>query len=470
MDANAPPDTAVPSAEGKPWTTLILLGLAQFMVILDTTVVNLALPSIADDLAFSEGDLQWVITAYVLFTGGLLLLGGRATDLFGRRRVFLAGLATFTAASLASGLASSPATLVAARAVQGLGAAMLTPAALSIVTTTYASRQRTTALAAWSGISSAGAAAGVVLGGILTSSLGWEWVFFINVPVGVVAGIGVLQVVPRAAPAVVGQRLDVLGAVAAVAGLVVLLYGIEGANDHGWGSARTIGLVLASAVLLATFAAVERAVKDPVVPPETWRNRPLVAGMVLILVVTALLVAVFFLNTLYLQDVLGWSALEAGLAFLPLVVVIAAGTNVANRLISRIGSRNLAALGLLLVAAGAVLLAVAPDEATYGTDVLPGFIVLGFGVGLVFPAASIAAFSEIAEEAAGLASGLITTGHELGAAFGVATVSAVVTAASTFVSGYTDGFVVVAAVASLAAIIALLVTPAVRPAAAGAEG
>jgi Na+/melibiose symporter-like transporter len=228
--------------------------------------------------------------------------------------------------------------------------------------------------------------------------------------------------------------------------------------------------VLASAVLLATFVAVERAVKDPVVPPVTWRNRPLVAGMALILVVTALLVAVFFLNTLYLQDVLDWSALETGLAFLPLVVVIAAGTNVANRLISRIGSRNLAALGLLLVAAGAVLLALAPDDATYGTDVLPGFVVLGFGVGLVFPAASIAAFSEIAEETAGLASGLITTGHELGAAFGVAAVSAVATAASTFVAGYTDGFVVVAAVAALTASVALLVIPAVRPAAAGAEG
>ena len=470
MDATTPPDAADSSAERKPWTTLILLGLAQFMVILDITVVNVALPSIGEDLAFSEGDLQWVITAYVLFTGGLLMLGGRATDLFGRRRVFLAGLATFTAASLGSGLASSPEALVVARALQGVGAAMLTPAALSIVTTTYAGRQRTTALAAWSGISSAGAAAGVVLGGILTSTLGWEWVFFINVPVGVLAGIGVLRVVPMAAPAVAGQRLDVLGAVTAVAGLVILLYGIEGANDHGWGSARTIGLVLASAVLLATFVAVERAVKDPVVPPVTWRNRPLVAGMALILVVTALLVAVFFLNTLYLQDVLDWSALETGLAFLPLVVVIAAGTNVANRLISRIGSRNLAALGLLLVAAGAVLLALAPDDATYGTDVLPGFVVLGFGVGLVFPAASIAAFSEIAEETAGLASGLITTGHELGAAFGVAAVSAVATAASTFVAGYTDGFVVVAAVAALTASVALLVIPAVRPAAAGAEG
>jgi EmrB/QacA subfamily drug resistance transporter len=470
MDANARADAVDSNSEHKPWTTLILLGLAQFMVILDITVVNVALPSIGEDLAFSEGDLQWVITAYVLFTGGLLMLGGRATDLFGRRRLFLGGLATFTVASLASGLASSPEALVISRAVQGVGAAMLTPAALSIVTTTYAGSQRTTALAAWSGISSAGGAAGVVLGGILTSSLGWEWVFFINVPVGLIAAAGVLRIVPSAAPVAAGKRLDVLGAVTAVAGLVVLLYGIEGANDHGWGSARTIALVAAGIVLLTAFVWVERLVREPVVPPVTWRNRPLVAGMALILVVTGLLVAVFFLNTLYLQDVLGWSALETGLAFLPLVVVIAAGTQAANGLISRIGSRNLAGLGLLILAAGAMLIVLAPDSASYGTEILPGFVVIGFGIGLVFPAASIAAFSNVTDETAGLASGLITTGHELGAAFGVAAISAVATAAATFVAGYEDGFVVVAAVAALAAIVALLVTPAVRPAAAAAEG
>jgi EmrB/QacA subfamily drug resistance transporter len=454
-----PRSASHPGSERKPWTTLILLGLAQFMVILDITVVNVALPSIAKDLAFAEGDLQWVITAYVLFTGGLLMLGGRATDLFGRRRVFLGGLATFTVASLASGLASSPEALVAARAVQGLGAAMLTPGALSIVTTTYAGSQRTAALAAWSAIGSAGAAAGVVLGGVLTSGLGWEWVFFINVPVGVIAAIGVLRVVPSAPPTAVGQRLDVLGAVTAVAGLVVLLYGIEGANEHGWDSARTIALLLASAVLLATFAGVERNVREPIVPPKTWRNRPLVSGMVLILVATALLVAVFFLNTLYLQDVLGWSALETGLAFLPLVVVIAAGATAANRLVSRIGSRYLAALGLVLVAGGAGLLFLAPDLASYGTDILPGFLVLGFGVGLVFPAGSIAAMSDVADEAAGLASGLVTTGHELGAAFGVAAISAVATAASTFVDGYANGFIAVAAVAALVASVAIVAAP-----------
>ncbi len=450
----------------KPWTTLILLGLAQFMVVLDITVVNVALPSIAEDLDFPKGDLQWVITSYVLFTGGLLLLGGRATDLFGRRRIFVAGLSIFTLASLASGLAPSPEALIVARAVQGLGAAMLTPGALSIVTTTYSGSQRTAALAAWSAIGSAGAAAGVVLGGVLTTGLGWEWVFFINVPIGIATGVGVLRVVPGVRPTAVGRHLDVVGAVTAVAGLVLLIYGIEGVNEHGWGSARTLFLLVASAALLLTFLVVERRVREPVLPSATWRNRSLVSGVGLVLVATALLVAVFFLNTLYLQDVLGWSALETGLAFLPLVIVIGVAANVATKLISEVGSRNLAALGLLIVGAGALLLVVAPDTASYGTDVLPGFVVLGFGVGLVFPAASIAAMSEVGEAGAGLASGLLTTGHELGAAFGVAAISAVATAASTFVGGYADGFAVVAAVAGVVAIVALVATPTVRP---GAE-
>jgi EmrB/QacA subfamily drug resistance transporter len=458
-----PADLSDADSEMKPWTTLILLGLAQFMVILDITVVNVALPSIQEDLAFSEGDLQWVITAYVLFTGGLLMLGGRATDLFGRRRVFLAGLGTFTLASLASGLASSPEALIVARAAQGIGAAMLTPGALSIVTTTYVGSQRTAALAAWGAIGSAGAAAGVVLGGILTSGLGWEWVFFINVPIGLVTAIGVLRIVPAAHPTAVGRQLDVVGAVVAVAGLILLVYAIEGANEHGWGSARTLILLIASAALLATFAGVERRVREPILPPSTWSNRPLVSGVALIYVATALLVAVFFLNTLYLQDILGWSALETGLGFLPLVLVIGAAANAANRLIARIGSRSLAALGLLLVAAGGGLLTVAPDVASYGTDVLPGFLVIGFGVGLVFPASSIAAMSNVGEEDAGLASGLVTTGHELGAAFGVAVISAVATAASTFIEGYANGFLAVSAAAVVAAAIALLATPTVRP-------
>jgi EmrB/QacA subfamily drug resistance transporter len=461
QDATTSPEAA--DAERQPWTTLILLGLAQFMVILDITVVNVALPSIAEDLDFATGDLQWVITAYVLFTGGLLLLGGRATDLFGRRRVFLAGLAIFTLASLASGLAPSPEALIVARAAQGFGAAMLTPGALSIVATTYVGSQRTAALSAWAAIGSAGAAAGVVLGGILTTGLGWEWVFFINVPIGVLTAIGVVQVVPAVPGSAAGRRLDLLGAATAVSGLVLLIYAIEGTGEHGWGSERTLLLGALAVALLAGFVAVERLVREPLLPPVTWRNRSLVTGIGLILVVTGLLVAVFFLNSIYLQHVLGWSALETGLAFLPLVVVIGMASHVANSVISRIGSSSLSALGLLLVAAASVLLAVAPDDASYVTDLLPGFLILGFGVGLIFPAAAIASMSEVGEEGAGLASGLMTTSHELGAAIGVAVFSAVATAASTFVDGYGDGFAAVAVVAAVVAAGAVFVAPNVRP-------
>jgi EmrB/QacA subfamily drug resistance transporter len=459
--------------ERRPWTTLILVGLAQFMVTLDITVVNVALPSIDDDLAFPAGDLQWVITAYVLFTGGLLLLGGRANDLFGRRRLFVAGLSIFTLASLASGLAPSPEALVVARAVQGLGAAMLSPAALAIATTYYSGTQRTTALAAWGAIGSAGAAAGVVLGGVLTSGLGWKSAFFINVPVGIATALGVLRVVPDAPPSVARRHLDVIGALTAVAGLVLLVYAIEGANDHGWGSARTLALLAVALGLLAAFLGMERRVREPMLPPSMWKNRPLVSGVGLILVVTALMVAVFFLNTLYLQDILGWSALEAGLAFLPLVIAIAVAANLANRLLGQLGTRGLTAIGFALVAIGAGLLVAASDVATYAAEILPGFIVIGFGVGLVFPAASIAAMSEVGPESAGLASGLMATGHELGAAFGVAAISAVATAASTFVAGYADGFAVVGAAAAITVLIALVSAPSIRPMceeAAGAHG
>ena len=458
-----PRDDALGAEHKRPWATLVLVGLAQFMVTLDITVVNVALPSIDDDLAFAASDLQWVLTAYVLFTGGLLLLGGRATDLFGRRRVFLAGLGVFTVASLASGLAPSPEALIVARAGQGLGAAMLSPAALSIATTYYVGAQRTTALAAWGAIGSAGAAAGVVLGGVLTSGLGWEWAFFINVPVGLATAVAVIRVVPDAPPSVTGTRLDVLGALTAVAGLVLLVYAIEGANDHSWGSARTLALLVAAIVLLAAFLGLERRVREPMLPPSTWRNQSLVSSVGLILIVTALMVAVFFLNSLYLQDVLGWSALEAGLAFLPLVAAIAVAANLASKLIAQIGPRGLAALGFALVAGGAALLVAASEVATYASEILPGFIMIGLGVGLVFPAASIAAMSEVAPESAGLASGLMTTGHELGAAFGVAVISAVATAASTFAGGYADGFAVVGAASAVTVLIALATAPSIRP-------
>ncbi len=459
----APAETRDPARVA--WSVLILLCVAQFMVVLDMTVANVALPSIGASLAFAAGDLQWVVTVYLLFTGGLLLLGGRAADLLGRRRVFLTGLAVFTAASLASGLAPSAAALIAARAAQGFGAALLTPGALSIVTTTYTGAQRAVALSAWGAIASAGAAAGVVLGGMLTTWLGWRWVFLVNVPVGVVAGVLAAHLVPSAPPAAAGRRqLDLFGAMSVVAGLVVLVYALEGTAEHGWGSARTLLLLALAAGLLATFGAVERRAAAPLLPPRTWRVRSLVAGAALMLGATGILAGTFFLNSIYVQTVLGWSALESGVAFVPLVVAIGLAAHLASHLIAHVGTRAVAAAGLALMAAGALALALAPDRASYATDLLPGFAALGFGLGLVFPAVSVTAMSEVHADGAGLASGLMSTAHELGAALGVAVLSAVAASSTGLAAGYGDGYLVAAAIAAGLAVLGLLAVPSVRPA------
>jgi EmrB/QacA subfamily drug resistance transporter len=454
----------------RPWPALVLLCAAQFMVVLDITIANVALPSIGASLGFAASDLPWVVTAYVLMSGGLLLVGARAADLLGRRRVFLAGLLLFTAASLASGLAPSPAALVAARVGQGLGAALLTPAALAIVTTAYAGRQRTVALSAWAAIGSSGAAAGVVIGGLLTTVAGWEWVFLVNAPLGLAVAALTPRLVPSApAPSGTG-RLDLLGAVSAVGGLMVLVYAITRAAEHGWDSPRTLVLLALAAGLLGAFAALERVVAQPLVPPSAWRARSLVAGSAEMLGVTGILAGAFFLNSLYLQRALGWSALESGLAFLPLVAAIALGVHVAAHLLPRAGSRGLTVAGLALAAVGALLLAVAPDRAGYATDVLPGLLALGAGVGLVFPAASVGAMRDVDEDGAGVASGLMTTAHEIGAALGIAVLSAVAStvgagapAGRALAEGYGRGFAAVALTALALAVLAALAVPAARP-------
>ena len=444
---------------------LLLLALAEFMVILDVTVVNVALPSIGASLRFDPADLSWVITAYVLFTGGLMLLGGRAADLIGRRRVFLAGLVVFTAASLGSGLAWAPGALIASRAVQGIGAALLLPSALAIVTTTYAGPQRAKALAIWGALGSAGAAAGVLLGGVLTTLLSWEWVFFVNVPVGVAVAFGVRSIVAADEPRPLSPRsLDLAGGATVMSGLVVLVYAIEGAASHGWGSARTLALLAGAAVLLGAFSAIERGARDPLVPPRTVRDRSLVSGAAMMLGATGLLVGAFFLNTIYLQDQLGWSALETGLAFLPLTLVILAGAHLASHLIGQIGTRGVTTAGLLLMGGGALVLALAPDDATFATDLLPGFLATGLGAGLAFPAISVTAMAGVGHEGAGLASGLMTTAHELGAALGVAVLSAIAMAAPDVPTGYGDGFTVAAAIGAVLAVVSVLTLPAVRPA------
>lgn len=468
------PALAGAAGHQRPWTLLILLSVAQFMVILDATVVNVALPSIARSLGFQAGGLQWVVTAYVLASGGLVLLGGRAADVIGRRRMFLAGLTVFTAASLASGLAPAAGALVAARFGQGAGAALLTPAALSIITTTYTGPQRARALGIWGAIGGAGAAAGVLIGGMLTTWLGWRAVFLVNVPVGVIAGLVSLRLVPvtrvTPRPARQGARdLDLPGAALAVAGLVTLAYALAQAPADGWTSVRTAWLLALAAVLLTAFAAAEvlarRAGRPPLVPPQLWRNRPLVAGVLVMFASTGVLIATFFLNTLYLQDVQHASALRVGLEFLPLALIIGLGAHLASDLLPRVGSRLLIVVGFALMAGGALLLTTMSARSGYVTGLLPGLLVTGLGTGLVLPATAVTGLSEIDDDRAGTASGMISAAHEIGAAFGVAVFSAIAVAANGGIGvGYQRGFEVAAVIAGVLALLAAALVPVVRPA------
>src|SRR4051812_43634021 len=450
----------------RTWTPLVLLCAAQFMVVLDITIVNVALPSIGASLHFAAADLQWVVTAYVIASGGLLLIGGRAGDLLGRRRAFVGGLLLFTAASLASGLSTSPGLLVAGRTLQGVGAALLTPAALSLVTTTYTGARRVRAMTVWGTVASAGIAVGAVAGGMLTSWASWEWIFFVNVPVG----LGVALLTPRFVPSVpklpAERPLDVTGAVSVVAGLGMLVWALAGVPEHGWGSARTLLLLALSAALLAAFAVVERRARKPLMPPALFRVRSLVTGAVLMLGATAIMAGTVFYNSVSLQGALGWSALETGLAFLPFVAAIAAAVHSSAHLLRRFGTRAVAAAGLVLVALGAAQLVLAPDQASYAANLLPGFLVLGFGVGLAFPAVQIIAMSDVDHESAGRASGLMMTAHEIGAALGVAVLSAIGASASGGIAaGYGHAFLAVTVGAALLAVLARVLLPVVRPAA-----
>jgi EmrB/QacA subfamily drug resistance transporter len=459
------------ASDERPWALLILLCVAQFMIILDATIVNVALPSIRRSLHFAPADLQWVVTAYVLATGGLLLLGGRAADLLGRRRAFLAGLAAFTAASLASGLAPSSGALIAARAAQGVGAALLSPAALSILTTSYSGTQRARALSTWGAIGGAGAAAGVLLGGMLTSWLDWRWVFFVNVPTGVLTALIALRLIPsaRSRPAVQALRdLDLPGAVTLVAGLVVLVYAVQGAATHGWASARTIVLLGTAAALLTAFASIERRALRPLVVPSVWRLRSLISSTTVMLGVTGILVGTSFLNTLFFQNVLGASPLVTGLEFLPGVLTVGIAAHLGPQLLTRFGARAVIAAGLLLVAAGDLVLSRAPLHAGYLVNLLPGLLLLGLGVGFAFVSISVTSMSDVDHDRAGLASGLITTAHELGGAAGVSLFSAVAFGATGiagdgFVTGYSHGTLVGAAIAAALALVAVVTVPQLRP-------
>jgi EmrB/QacA subfamily drug resistance transporter len=425
--ASERPDEFVePPAAGETnrWLVLVIVCLAQFMVILDATVVNVALPSIQRDLGFTGASLQWVINGYTLIFGGFLLLGGRAGDLFGRRRLFLIGVAIFSLASLLNGLATSDTWLVATRGLQGLGGALVSPAALSIITTTFEEGEdRTKALGVWSAIAAGGGAFGLLLGGILTDLLSWEWIFFVNVPIGLATAVLALRYVPESRAARRSGGVDLPGAVTVTAGLVVLVYAIVKAEDFGWGSARTLGLAAIAFALLATFVVIERHSAAPLIRLGIFRVRSLAAANSVLLLVVGGLFAFFFFSSLYVQQILGYSPLEAGLAFLPVTVGIGLGAGIAQQLVKRIGVRTTGAIGMLIAAFGLYLFSGVSVDGTYLSDVLPAVIPQSIGMGLFFVPITLIATTNVADEDAGLASGLFNTSQQVGGALGLAVLS-----------------------------------------------
>ena len=430
----AEPAAGGQAATDRKWLALAVIVAAQFMVVLDVAIVNVALPSIRTDLHFSQESLQWVITAYSIFFGGVLLLGGRLADLLGRRRLFIAGLAIFTVFSLLDGLAWSEGSLIMFRSLQGLGAALLSPAALSILTTTFREgRERNLALGIWGAASGSGGAAGVLLGGALTSGLSWSWIFFINVPVGALV-IAVSPWLLRESRAELEHRnFDFAGAATITGGLMLLVFAMTRATQHGWGTAETIGLLVASGVLVAAFFVVELLSKAPLLPLRIFRLRTLTASNIAGLLMGAAIFSQFFLLTLYMQEVLHYSAIKTGVAYIGLTLTIILFSAVAQALVTRVGVRRVLPLGLALSTVALVLFARLPVHGHYWVDLFPAFIISGLGLALAFVPMSIGALTGVSEADAGVASGLINTNQQIGGAIGVA---AATTIATTFTSHY----------------------------------
>jgi len=410
------------------WRILAVVATAFFMTILDVSIVNVALPSIARDLHFSQANLQWVITAYAITFGGFLLLGGRAADLLGRRMVFIVGVILFTAASLVCGLAQNDGMLIASRAVQGLGGAIISPAALSIVTTTFEEGpERNKALGVWGALGGSGAAVGVLLGGILTEYLSWRWIFFVNVPVGAVVLALTPRIVPESRREGAERRYDALGAILVSAGLALLVYSISEAPRVGWGTARTILLLIASGALLIGFLVNERRAPDPLLPFHIFRVRTVAGANVVGWLLGAVIFANFFLLTLYVQDILGYSALKAGLTFLATAGTAVISAGVAQALTTKFGAKPIITIGLVLLTAAMIFYSQIPVNGSYVSDLLPGYLLVGVGIAFAFVPVSIAALAGVAEREAGLASGLINTSQQIGGAIGTAVASTVFT-------------------------------------------
>jgi len=456
--------TEAEALERRKWWSLVLLAAAQFVVVLDASIVNVALPSIGKDLEISQENLSWVVNAYTLFFGGFLLLGGRMADLLGRRRVFMGGLVLFAVASLAGGFAESELQLIVARAVQGLGAAILSPAALSIVTTTFAEgAERNKALGVWGAVAGSGGAAGVLLGGMLTEWLSWEWVLFVNVPIGVIAALLAPRLLMESRDERANRTFDVAGALSVTAGLAILVYALVDAEQAGWGSTQTLVLLTAAALLLVAFVVVELRQRAPLVPFSIFRLRTLTASNAIGLLVGMSLFSMFFFVSLYMQQVLRFDALEAGLAYLPLAVTIMASAGAASQLVTKFGFKPILITGLLCVAAGLVWFSQVSVGGSYVGDVLFPSLLAAVGLGFSFVPVTLGAVAGTKPDEAGLASGLINTSQQVGGALGLAVLSTIafsgVSSArpdpQALTDGFHDAFLVGAGFAVLGAIIAV---------------
>jgi EmrB/QacA subfamily drug resistance transporter len=450
------------------WFGLAVLLAVQFMVVLDIAIVNVALPSIQTDLGFSQENLQWVISAYALVFGGFLLLGGRMADLLGRRRVFLLGLAVFSIGSLLCGLAWDDVSLIGFRALQGLGAAIITPAALSILTTTFQEgRERNIALGAWGAVGGFGAAAGVLMGGVLTDALSWPWIFFVNVPVGVAAFILTPLLLGESRDAR-AKRFDAAGAILVTGGLSLLVLSITQARNWGWGSVETIGAFAASAALLVGFVVWEQRVEDPLMRFGIFRVRTVLGANITGFILGTALFSMFLMLTLYMQQVLGYSAMKTGVAYLAVAGTSIIWANVAALLVGRVGVKPLVTAGMLLLAVGMLLFAQVEVGGSYWADLFPGFLIIALGLAFCFVPISIAALAGIKPSEAGLASGLINTSQQIGGAFGIALLSTLAVgrtedevqqgtgAANAAVEGFQLAFWVGAAIAIAGAVAALV--------------
>jgi EmrB/QacA subfamily drug resistance transporter len=432
------------------WSALILLCAAQFVVVLDASIVNVALPSIGRGLHFSEANLPWVVNAYVIAFGGFLLLGGRAADLLGRRRVFMAGLLVVAVASLLAGFAANQGQLIAARAAQGLGAAIISPSALSIVTTLFRDGvERNKALGAWGAVAGSAGAAGVLLGGILTEGLGWEWVLWVNVPVSLIALALTPGLIPESRSESATRHYDAAGALSVTAGLSLLAYALLDANSAGWGSTKIVSLLALSVALIGTFVVIELRSKAPLVPFRIFRLRTLTGANVVGILLGASLFSMFFFISLYMQQVLGYSPIHAGLSYLPLAVTIIVAAGLGGQLVTRFGFKTILAAGMLLVALGLVWFSRVSVGGGFISDILGPSLLAAAGLGFGFVTSTIAAVSGVEEREQGLASGLINTSQQIGGALGLAVLSTIATSrtnhvlasgASSLPGALTDGF------------------------------